>query len=64
MILQIKLWEKLSKFNWLPFEEAREFVRKLNLKSRLEYLKLWEKNKLPDDLPAKPYRTYKDEGFI
>ena len=24
--------EKLSRFNWMPFEEAREFVRSLKLK--------------------------------
>ena len=32
--LNIRIWEKLSKFNWMPFEEARETIRKLNLKNQ------------------------------
>ena len=62
--LQVKLWEKLSRFQWMPFEEAREYVRKLNLKSKNEYLKLWRENKLPNNFPAKPEITYKYLGFI
>jgi superfamily II DNA/RNA helicase len=57
--LQIKLWEKLSKFNWMPFEEAREFVRKLNLKNQSEWLNYTKSGKKPNDIPATPERTYK-----
>jgi len=51
-----------------PFEEAREFVRSLGLSSSPEwrkYLKgeLPEKGTLPDDIPANPNRTYKDQGW-
>ncbi len=35
--LQIKVWEKLSKFNWMEFEEAREFVHSLNLSNQNEW---------------------------
>ena len=49
---------------YMPFEEAKEYIRSLNLKSGAEYLKLWRENKLPNNLPAKPDRTYKEEGFI
>ena len=35
--LQIKLWDKLSRFQWMPFEEARKYVWSLNLRSREEW---------------------------
>jgi predicted helicase len=31
--LEIRLWDKLSGYKWLPFEEAREFVHNLKLNS-------------------------------
>jgi hypothetical protein len=62
--LQIKIWESLSKFNWMNFEEAREYVRGLNIKSAKEYTSFWRNKKLPINLPAKPYNTYKSDGFI
>ena len=62
--LQIMLWDKLSQFNWLPFEEAREFIRRLQIKSSSEFTKLWRQGKLPNNIPSKPRNTYKDEGFL
>jgi hypothetical protein len=62
--LQIKIWENLSKFQWMPFEEAREFVRGLNFKSSAEYIDFWRKGKLPDNIPSKPRKAYSDNGFI
>jgi superfamily II DNA or RNA helicase len=62
--LQIKLWEKLSRFNWMPFDEAREYVRGLGLKSSTEFTEFWRKGKLPKNIPSKPWNTYKDNGWI
>ena len=62
--LQIKLWEKLSRFSWMPFEEAREYVRGLQLKSSTDFTKLWRQGKLPKNIPSKPRNVYKDQGFI
>lgn len=50
--------------DFLPFEEGREFVRKLglkNLKKWREYTKLGKK---PNNIPADPSKFYKDEGWI
>ena len=62
--LQIKLWEKLSRFEWMPFEEAREFVRGLGLKSQNEwnlYCKsLYRKN----NIPSNPDKEYKYKGWL
>lgn len=38
---------------YLPYVEARNYVRQLNLKSEQEYLDWWKKNK-PDFLPEHP----------
>jgi superfamily II DNA or RNA helicase len=62
--LQIKLWEKLSRFSWMPFEEAREYVRTLGLQSSNEFTNYWRKGKLPSNIPSKPRVVYQDEGFI
>ena len=62
--LNIRIWEKLSRFNWMPFEEAREFIRSLNLKSYEDYKVLHKNNKLPKNLPIDIRTTYKNMGFI
>ncbi len=62
--LQIRLWEKLSRFSWMPFEEAREYVRGLNFKSSSEFTEYWRKGKLLKNIPSKPRVVYINEGFI
>ena len=62
--LQIKLWEKLSKFQWSPFEEVREHVRSLGLKSQKEYVEYIQSiNNQELGIPSKPRRVYKDKGW-
>jgi superfamily II DNA/RNA helicase len=61
--LEIRLWDKLSGYNWLQFEEAREFVHKLNLKSREEWIDYCKSGQKPDDIPTNPNRTYKQDGW-
>jgi Integrase repeat unit len=52
---------------WRPFEEAREYVRKLNLKSYEKWKALAKdrsvanRNRLPDDIPSYPNHVYKKE---
>ena len=62
--LQIRLWEKLSRFSWMPFEEAREYVRGLNLKSIVEFKRYWRIGLLTKNIPSKPHEVYKHEGFL
>jgi superfamily II DNA or RNA helicase len=62
--LQIRLWEKLSRFSWMSFEEAREYVRGFKLKSIDEYADFWRKGKFLRNIPSKPRMAYKDKGYV
>jgi hypothetical protein len=47
-----------------PFKEARNFVRKLNIQSRDEWMNVYCKSgKKPNDIPVYPHKTYKDSGW-
>jgi hypothetical protein len=46
------------------FEEARAFARGLGLKSEAEWRAYCKSGKKPDDIPAKPYRTYAKKGWV
>ncbi|MBU3715255.1 MAG: hypothetical protein FGM46_09975, partial [Ferruginibacter sp.] len=63
--LQLKAWDKLAKLSWMPFEEAREYVRKLELKSIKEWLMYARSNKKPLDIPTFPNELYREywKGF-
>ena len=43
------------------FKSAREFVRKLNLKVQIEWREYCKSGNKPDNIPAGPNRTYKNE---
>jgi len=45
------------------FEQARAFVRGLELKSLAEWREYCNSGKKPADIPAKPYKTYADSGW-
>lgn len=64
--LQVKLWEKLSRFSWMPFEEAREIVRSLKIKSAKEYrFQYYEKRNVAlKSLPSSPDKLYLESGWI
>jgi hypothetical protein len=46
-----------------PFKKARSFVRGLGLKSESEWREYCKSGKRPEDIPAKPYRTYASAGW-
>ena len=61
--IQLRIWDKVAKISWRPFEEAQKFVQSLNLKSRYHWVAFTKAGQLPDDIPANPNGTYKDEGW-
>ena len=62
--LSIKIWEKLSKFNWLPFEEAREFVHKLGFKGESEWRKYLTSKNRHLNIPSNPRGVYENKGWV
>ena len=46
------------------FKQSRAFARSLKLKNQTEWIAFTKSGKLPPDVPAAPYRTYKDKGWI
>lgn len=61
--LEIKLWENLSRFEWSPFEEAREYVRSLALKSVYEWYEYCKSNDFKESIPKSPAYVYKEKGW-
>ena len=61
--LEIRLWDKLSGYNWLQFEEARNFVHKLKFNNREEWIEYCKSGKKPKDIPTNPHVTYKHDGW-
>ena len=59
--LSVKLWENLSRFNWMPFTEARDFVRSLNIKSKKEWLEYCLSGERPSNIPSNPEKNYKNQ---
>lgn len=49
---------------FLPFEEARQFVHSLNLKSQNEWKVYCRKNQRPHSIPSNPNAVYKNKGWI
>lgn len=47
--------------SFLPFEEARQYVRKLNLKNQEQYRKFCKSEQRPANIPVHPENTYEDK---
>jgi superfamily II DNA or RNA helicase len=62
--LGIKLWENLSRFNWLPFEKAREIIRGLGLNNQVEWVAYVRSNQRALDIPSTPESVYKESGWV
>lgn len=62
--IELKTWERLARLSWMPFEEARMFVRSLNLKSGEDFKKFCLTSKRPRDIPTQPRITYFKTGWI
>ena len=50
-------------YNYLPFNEAREFVRLLNFKDRKEWRAYCKSGNKPENIPSDPGKVYKYEKF-
>ena len=57
--LSIKLWEGLSRFNWLPFEIARQYARSLELNGQKEWVDYCKSSHRNKEIPQDPRAVYK-----
>ena len=60
--LNIRIWEKLSRFNWMPFEEANKWVKQFKFEGQTEWYE-YHKSKKPKNIPSSPSTIYKDSGW-
>ena len=66
--IHLRSWDRLAKLSWMPFNEARIFVHRLNLKSNGDwkkyiYGKIIGLPPLPPDIPKTPRIVYEKEGW-
>ena len=52
------------KKNWMPFREAREYVRSLGLKGFADWCRWVKTSFRPKDIPTDPAAVYADDGWI
>lgn len=62
--IRLKLWEKVGRANWRPFEDARAFIHGLNIKSAKNYQKRCQQPDFPKDIPSAPDFLYKYQGWL
>ena len=62
--LNIRIWEKLSRFNYVTFEEARTFVHSLKIKNQREWIAYCKSGQKPKNIPRNGYLVYKDRGWV
>jgi superfamily II DNA or RNA helicase len=58
--LKLKVWSRLAKLSWRPFEEARDFARALNFISNKQWVNY---SMRPADIPASVGIVYKNMGW-
>ncbi len=66
--IKLSVISKIKRLKWRPFDEAREFAKKLNLTTGAEWKRyckgeLINKGIKPDDIPSSPNATYKVTGW-
>lgn len=49
--------------SYLPFEEATEFIKKLNLKSQEDWKLFKNSEDKPENIPSNPDEIYKNNGW-
>jgi len=62
--IELKCQKKLRGLSWMPFEEAREYVRGLKIKGYAQWKALCDQGVLPNNIPKSPKYQYKVTGWI
>lgn len=57
--IQLRIWDKIARINWRPYEEAKDYVQRLKLNSLKEWFNFCRKSEeLPKDIPVSADRIY------
>lgn len=62
--LQIRIWDKLAKYNWMTFEEARRIISKLELQSLSDWQSYINSNSAIKNIPKAPWFFYRNNGWV
>lgn len=58
--IRAKVWRTMTRANWRPFAEARDWARGLGLKSLADWKKFVLTADMPTDIPRSPDTAYRD----
>jgi superfamily II DNA or RNA helicase len=61
--IRTKVWSRVGRANWRPFDEARHFVRGLKLENANEWWRYAKSVAKPADIPGAPYMVYEPRGW-
>lgn len=61
--VSLKIWSRLAKLAWMPFDQAREYVRNIGLKDREGWSNYCQSGEKPMDIPATPDKIYRLKGW-
>ncbi len=59
--VQLKVWDKVATSNYRSFEDAKEYIKPFNLKSTKYWYEIYDRNKIPKDIPKFPISPYKNQ---
>ncbi len=62
--VRLKVWKRVGRANWRPFDEARRFVRSQELKNDAAWRAFCNSERRPPDIPTNPNREYRDQGWV
>ena len=62
--LSVKLWENLSRFKWLNYNQAEIFVHSLKLNSTGDWQYYTKSAKFPSTIPKAPWAAYSSNGWV
>lgn len=62
--IEAKYWEKVGRANWRSFEEARNYIRSIQLKTIFDWREYCNSNFFPKDIPKAPDHYYKSQGWV
>lgn len=59
-VLGIKIWQGLSKFNWMPFESARQWAIDQNIQNSGHWRVINNEGGIPYNIPKAPSQVYEE----